>query len=458
MSNDCFDVAVIGGGVVGCAIARKLSHYQLAVCLIEGQPDVGMGTSKANTAILHTGFDATPGSLEATLLRRSYPLLRAYCDETGIAYRTNGALMVAWNQDQLARLPGIEENARRNGVSGIERQTPEQVHSLEPNLAADALGGLLIRDEGILCPFSPVLAFAMEAKSNDVQFFLGSHDRAIRRELHRHYIETDRQGIEARWVVNAAGLFSDEIDRLLGKSRFRVHPRRGELIVFDKFASALLRHTILPIPSEKTKGVLVCPTVYGNVLLGPTAEDIDEKENTETSGAGLASLLERGAFILPGLMSEEVTSTYAGLRAATEQKDYQIFIDAADGYACVGGIRSTGLSASMGIAEYVAESLEHGGLQLQPKPEVEQVRMPPLGEHQLRPYRNNSLIRMNTEYGRIVCHCEKVTRGELFDVFLTELPPANLDGLRRRTRCMQGRCQGFFCQAEIDALLRGQAS
>jgi glycerol-3-phosphate dehydrogenase len=451
-----FDVAVIGGGVVGCAIARNLAHFEIGVCLIEAQADVGMGTSKANTAVFHTGFDAAPGTLEATLLRRSYPLLRDYCDATGIAYQINGALMIAWNQEQLDRLPEIEANARRNGVDQVERLYADTVYAREPNLGPGVRGGLLIHEEGILCPFSPVLAFAAEAKTNGTRFYLNAPVQNIQRESDDYVIEANGQEIRTSWIVNAAGLFSDEIDRLMGQDRFRVAPRKGELIVYDKFASSLLQHTLLPIPSTKTKGVLVCPTVFGNVLLGPTAEDIDDKKDTETSVRGLASLLDKGKSILPGLMSEEITSTYAGLRAATRDKDYQIHIDGKDRYACAGGIRSTGLSASMGIAEYVVETMASSGLKLREKSVLETIKVPPLGEHQLRPYRNNALIRLNADYGRIVCHCEKVTRGELIDTFLTELPPPNLDGLRRRTRCLQGRCQGFYCQAEVDALLRGR--
>lgn len=449
-----YDVAVIGGGVVGCAIARNLSHYQLRVCLIEALSDVGMGTSKANTAILHTGFDATPGSLEATLLRRGYPLLRDYCDATGIAYRVNGGLMVAWNEEQLERLPAIEEQARRNGVDRIARQTTEQVYDREPYLAPGVRGGLLVEEEGIICPFSPVLAYALEAKENDVEFFFDAPVQSLEMVSNHWKVKTAGPAIEADWIVNAAGLRSDEVDRLLGHDRFHVTPRKGELIVYDKFAAPLLTHTILPIPTAKTKGVLVCPTVYGNVLLGPTAEDIDDKGDTATTAPGIASLLEKGRDILPALMEEEITATYAGLRAATEDKDYQLHIDEDGRYACVGGIRSTGLSASLGIAAYVVEGMASAGLALSEKETLEQVTVPPLGEHQVRPYRDDALIQSNSNYGRIVCHCEKVTRGELLAAFQTSLPPPHVDGLRRRTRCLQGRCQGFYCEAEIHALLR----
>ena len=449
-----FDVAVIGGGVVGCAIARKLSHATLRVVLLEARSDIGMGTSKANTAIFHTGFDAVPGSLEARLLRRSYPLLKAYCDATGIACRINGAVMAAWNSDQFERLPEIEANARQNGVTELEILSRDDVYRLEPRLGPGALGGILIRKEGIICPFSPVIAYAREAKKNGVAFMLCAPVTAIREAGRHKEISTPRGGVEADWIVNSAGLYSDEIDQFMGERRFRVTPRKGELIVFDKFAGALLTHTILPIPTAKTKGVLVSPTVYGNVLLGPTAEDIEDKTDTETTSQGLESLLAKGRGILPALMDEEVTACYAGLRAATEHKDYQVYVDGVRRYACVGGIRSTGLSASMGIAEYVAEAMQSAGLSLASKPHIGQITMPPLGEHQVRPFRDDARIRSHADYGRIVCHCEKVTRGELLDTFNTELPPPHLDGLRRRTRCLQGRCQGFYCLAEIRALLQ----
>jgi glycerol-3-phosphate dehydrogenase len=448
-----YDVAIIGGGVVGCAIARKLSHFDLHVCLIEAQSDVGMGTSKANTAIFHTGFDAVPGSLEATLLRRSAPLLQEYCGATGIAYQINGALMVAWNAEQLARLPKIEQDARRNGVTRVEPQSADQVYRLESHLGPGAMGGLLIHEEGILCPYSVVLAYAYEARRNGVHFIFNARVHAIDAHAEGHEVSTTGPQVRTRWLVNAAGLYSDDVDRCLDHNRFHVTPRKGELLIYDKFASSLLHHTILPIPTEKTKGVLVCPTVYGNVLLGPTAEDIEDKTDTSTSADGLAGLQVKGKFILPELVNEEVTATYAGLRAATEHKDYQIHFDAAGRYACVGGIRSTGLSASMGISEYVVEEMQSAGLACAEKAKRESVLVPPLGEHQVRPCRDEKRIGENPAYGRIVCHCERVTLGEVQEALRADPAPANLDGLRRRTRCLQGRCQGFYCQSQIKELL-----
>lgn len=452
-SISAFDVAVIGGGVVGCAIARELSHLSVKTCLIEAESDVGMGTSKANSAIFHTGFDSTPGSLEARLLREGYPLLKQYCEDTGIAFRITGAIMVAWNKKQFAELPLVEENARNNGITLEGRLSADDLYRREPNLAPGALGGLAIPGEGILCPFSPVIAFAREASKNGVSFFFSAPVISLQMDRQHTRLETTGYSIDTKWVVNAAGLYSDEIDQMAGKRRFQVSPRKGQLVIFDKSAASLVHHIILPVPTPKTKGVLLSPTVYGNVLLGPTAEDTDDKTDTETTEAGLHLLLQKGREILPGLLREEITASYAGLRAATDSKDYQIHIDFEHKYICVGGIRSTGLSSSMGIAKYVVETMQSAGLSAANKPHVETITVPPLGEHQLRPYRDKSVIRTNPEYGRIVCHCEKVTRGELLDACISEPRPTQVEGLRRRTRCLQGRCQGFHCQAEIEALL-----
>ena len=256
-------------------------------------------------------------------------------------------------------------------------------------------------------------------------------------------------------MVNAAGLGSDTVDRMFGGGGFTIRPRRGELIVFDKLARTLLRSILLPVPTARTKGVLVAPTVYGNVLLGPTAEDVPDRCEVATTAAGLRSLLAAGRRILPGLAAEEVTSTYAGLRAATEHSDYQIRVDAGRRYACAGGIRSTGLSASLGIAEHVAGLLEEAGLVLKPRPgpAASPPVMPYIGEAGVRPYQDAAAIAADPAYGQIVCHCERVTRGEIRDALASPVPPADLGGLRRRTRAGNGRCQGFYCGAAVSRLL-----
>jgi glycerol-3-phosphate dehydrogenase len=268
-------------------------------------------------------------------------------------------------------------------------------------------------------------------------------------------VEAGHVRLTTRFLVNAAGLRSDEIDRLVGHDGFTVTPRRGELIVFDKLARPLLQHIILAVPTGTTKGVLLAPTVFGNILLGPTAEDIRDKSDTSSTSTGLEFLRSEAERMLPQLLRHEVTAVYVGLRAATEHADYQLTVHAAEGYACVAGIRSTGLTASLAIAEHVRDLLGDAGLHLHAKSDVPSLQMPNISELRPRPYEQRERIADNADYGRIVCFCERVTRGEILDALASPIPPTDLDGLRRRTRVLMGRCQGFYCGAEVRALLGG---
>lgn len=463
MESDIFDVAIIGAGAVGAAIARELARYELSVALVEAAPDVGMGTSKASTAIWHTGFDAKPNSLEARLLRRGYGLMETFTAEVGLPVEHTGGLLVAWNPWQQAALPALLDNARQNGVTDARLVAADEVYRLEPCLGPGAAGGMLVPGEAILCTYSVPLACATQAVINGAALKLNHAVTGITTgpvgtgpEGH-HVLESPAGPVRCRYLVNAAGLYSEEINRLLGHAEFSVTPRRGELIIFDKLARPLVRHVILPVPEGKTKGVLISPTVYGNVLLGPTAEDLPRqsgsKTATDTTAAGLESLLAKGRAILPDLLNEDVTATYAGLRAATEHSDYQIYLHPEQRYVCAGGIRSTGVSASLGIAEYVVELLGQAGLKLKPKAEFKPVRLPNIGEAGLRPYQSAERIAADPRYGEIVCHCERVSLGEIIDATQAIIPARTLDGLRRRTRAMQGRCQGFNCHAALIRLL-----
>jgi glycerol-3-phosphate dehydrogenase len=454
-SGDVADVVIVGAGVVGTAIARTLAGFQLDCVLVEAAGDVGTGTSKANTAILHTGFDAKPGSLESRLLRRGSGLLREYAAAAGIPVERTGALLVAWTPEQVAALPAIEADARRNGYTAVRQVGAGGLYGREPQLGPGALGGLEIPDESIICPWTVPLAFATEAVGAGVRLRLGTSLTGAASGNGCHRLATTRGEVRARWVVNAAGLGSDTIDRMFGGDGFTIRPRRGELIVFDKLARPLLRSILLPVPTARSKGVLVAPTVYGNVLLGPTAEDVGDRGDTATTESGLESLLAAGHRILPGLAAEEVTATYAGLRAATEHSDYVISVDARRRYACVAGIRSTGLSASLGIAEHVVASLGEAGLPLRPRPGGPggpPPCMPYIGEAGRRPYQDAERIAADPAYGEIVCFCERVTRGEIRDALASSVPPTDLGGLRRRTRAMNGRCQGFYCAAAVSRL------
>lgn len=448
------DAVIVGGGVVGAAIARELSRFKLRCTLLEAGPDVGAGTSKANTAILHTGFDAKPGTLESRLVRRGAELLGDYASEVGIPVERTGALLVAWSPEEEAELDGIIERSHANGYRAIRRLGADELRRLEPHLGPGALAALEVPGEGIVCPFTTTLAYATEAVTRGCELRLGTPLTGVERLAGGGFrLRTGSGQLTTRYLINAAGLHSDEVDRMLGHERFTVTPRRGELIVFDKLARPLLDRIILAVPTKTTKGVLVAPTVYGNVLLGPTAEDVESKRDTASTAAGLAYLRREGERIVPALVEHEVTAVYVGLRAATEHTDYQLGVDATEGYACVGGIRSTGLTASMAIAEHVRDELAAAGLRLEPAAAAPAARMPCIGERFPRPYAEAERIARDPEYGRIVCFCERVTSGEIRDALESPIPPADLDGLRRRTRALMGRCQGFFCGARVAAML-----
>lgn len=449
------DVAVVGGGVVGAAVARELAGREhdgraLSVALVEARADVGDGTSKANTAILHTGFDATPGTLESRLVRRGHELLGAYAGQAGIPVERTGALLVAWTEEELAALPGLADKAVKNGYRECAIVGAPEVYRQVPALGPGVLGGLTVPGESIVCPWTTTLALATDALARGAAVLLNARVERVERFGDVIVLRTGRGPLRARWVVNAAGLGADAIDRMFGHDRFTVVPRRGELLVFDKFARPLANRIVLPVPGARGKGVLISPTVYGNVILGPTAEDLRDRADTSTSEAGFSSLLDKGRALMPALLEEEVTASYAGLRAATEHGDYQVHLDAGQRYLVLGGIRSTGLSASMALAEHAAALLAGAGLGTAvraglPAPP----RMPNIGEAFPRPYLRDDLIARDPAYGTVVCFCERVTAGEIRDALASPLPPADVDGLRRRTRAMMGRCQGFFCGAEI---------
>ena len=452
------DVAVIGGGVIGCAVARLLALDGRSVVLVERHHDVGAGTSKANTAILHTGFDATPGSTEARLVARGYELLLAHAPTVGVSIEETGALLVAWDDDQAAALDGIQSKALANGYRHTELIDSHEVRRLEPHLGPGLARGLLVPGEHLVDPWSTPLAFAHEAMANGAALMLRFTVDAVHiGPDHTTLRALDGRSVLARYVVNAAGLSGDEIHRHFGYDGFTIRPRRGELIVFDKLARPLLTRTILPVPTAHTKGVLVAPTVFGNVLVGPTADDIDDRTDTASTQRGLDDLLTKSRHILPELADVEVTAVYAGVRAATEHPDYHLSADRAGRYVCLGGIRSTGLTASMALAEEARGLLRSIGLDATPNADgggttqdrPVRIRMVPLGEAGPRPYQEADPARA---WGRIVCHCERVTEREITDACRGPLPATDVDGLRRRTRAVAGRCQGFYCSAEIAAL------
>ena len=449
------DVVIVGGGVVGTAIARELSQFELRCTLVEASADVGAGTSKANTALLHTGFDAEPGTLESRLVPRGRLLLAEYAERVGIPLERTGALLVAWNEEHLAAFPGIVERAQANGYDAIREVPIDELYRREPHLGPGATGALEVPDEGLVCPFTTPLAYATEAVLAGCQLLTRSPVTAVERFVGGFRLTVGQRTLTTRFLVNAAGLLADEIHRLVGYDGLTITPRRGELIVFDKLARPLVRHILLAVPTRTTKGVLLAPTVFGNVLLGPTAQDVEDKNDRSSTAEGLAYLRSEGERLLPQLLQHEVTAVYVGLRTATERKDYRI--ERNGRYVCAAGIRSTGLTASLAIAEHVRGELEAGGLELLPRDSTPAFRMPNIGEIELRPYADPEAIARDPDYGRVVCFCERVTLGEIRDALAAPVPAVDLDGLRRRTRALMGRCQGFYCGGHVQALLSGDA-
>ncbi len=461
------DVIVIGAGVVGCAIAREIagctsSGRPLRVTLVEARSDIGDATSKANTAILHTGFDATPGTMESAMVRRGYELLGAYAQQAGIPVEPIGAVLVAWDEEQLAALPSLLAKAEANGYPDAFLIDADEVNRRIPALGPGARGGLVVPGESIICPWTTPLAFATDALARGARVVLDTRVTGIDAGADTTTLTVDGPDgvgqLRARWVINAAGLGSDLLDAQAGHDRFHLHPRRGQLIVFDKQARDLVNVIVLPVPSKVGKGVLVSPTVFGNVMLGPTAEDFEDRTDTAITADGIAFLVDKGRAIMPALLEEEVTAMYAGLRAASDQPDFTVECDAGQRYVVVGGIRSTGLTASMALAEHVrglidaAEPLtERNDLPAPPQ-------MPMIGEAFTRPYQRADLIAADPTYGEVVCFCERATLGEIRDALASPLPPRTLEGLRRRTRAHLGRCQGFSCGARLQQLLDEGAS
>src|ERR1022692_4620299 len=346
------DVVIIGAGVVGTAIARTIAGYELTCVLVDAAGDVGTGTTKANTAILHTGFDTVPGSLESRLLRRGSGLLHDYARRAGIPVERTGALVVAWTDEQEAALPGIVGKAHRNGCLAVRLMATADLYRAERELGPGARGAVQVPGESIICPWTTPLAYATEALREGVRLRLGTRVTGVRSDVRGHQVATTGGALRCHWLINAAGLESDRIDAMLGGGAFTIAPRRGELIVFDKLARPLLGSILLPVPTARTKGVLVAPTVYGNVLLGPTAEDVADRTDTATTAAGLAATLHTvccsNAFVtkLNPLGSALAYSTYLG--GSADDYAYGIAVDTSGNAYTTGFTSSTDFPTTPG--------------------------------------------------------------------------------------------------------------
>jgi glycerol-3-phosphate dehydrogenase len=443
-----FQVAVIGGGVVGCAVLRAFALAGARAILLERGPDILSGASKANSALLHTGYDAPKDSLELTCVREGYD---AYLDiraRLNLSLVETSALMVAWTEAELAKLPELLAQAEANEVEGVIGLDRREVLRRTPNLSLDARGAVLIPGEHVIDPWSAPLAYALQAIANGAVVWRNCEVTGGELDDGRWRLETTQGVVNAEVVVNCAGLFGDLVESIVREAPFRITPRKGQFVVFDKSAASLVDTVILPVPTEATKGVLVAPTAFGNVLVGPTAEEQDDRDTAAIDTATLKMLARRAAEIVPGLADHPVTATYAGLRPATQFKDYQIEPLAERQWITVGGIRSTGLTGALGIGAHVRRLYERNFAPLKDITNPVWTPVPNLSENRPRPYQQGGS-------GEIVCHCEAATRGEIEAALAGPLPATDFGGLKRRTRCTMGRCQGFYCTWRIAQIAAG---
>ena len=442
------DVAIIGGGVVGCAVARRMALSGASVVLIEKAADILDGASKGNSAILHTGFDAPVDSLEWQCVQEGHQEYLEIHHSLNLPLLKTGAMVAAWTEEEEARFPGILEKAHKNKVQDVRQLSKSEIHQMEPQLSADVRAALYIPREYVIDPWSAPLAYLLQAVENGGQAVFNAEVTGGEFDG-THWIINTRQGqIRARYVVNCAGLYGDIVDnRCLGEAEFVIKPRKGQFVVFDKAANALINSVILPVPTKITKGIVLFPTIFGNMMVGPTAEEQEGRDDASVDSETLTALHKQALRMLPALEGIPVTATYAGIRPATERPEYRIRKVSERNWITLGGIRSTGLTAALGLARHVEQILATYGADFKEIVDPVVPQVPNLAEHLPRDCHQAG-------YGEIVCHCEMVTEREINKAMAGKLPAGSLSGLKRRTRITMGRCQGFYCSAKLAELTK----
>ena len=447
-----FDVAIIGAGVVGGMIARKLAEYKLSVCIIEKENDVAMGASKANSAIIHAGFDAKEGSLKAKLNVRGSEMMENVAKELGVKYIRNGSLVIGFNEEDKKTINELYSRGIKNGVKNLEILDAEKVKVLEPNISDDVLCALYAPTGAIICPYELTVAAIGNAMDNGVELFRNFEVKKIEKNNTGYIVYSKNDSVEAKYVVNASGVHADKIANMLGDNSFTITPRKGEYILLDKECGTLVEKTIFRTPSKMGKGILVTPTVDGNLLLGPTSVDIDDKENKSTTSDGFSNIIKEANENVSGILLNKTITSFCGLRATGNTGDF-IINSPAENFVNVAGIESPGLTASPAIAEYVADLLKTLGLEFINNDKYTPLRKPMHEFSGMSIEQKNEVIKKDSSYGRIICRCETVTEGEILNAIKTNPKPFDLDGVKRRTRAQMGRCQGGFCGPYIVDLL-----
>lgn len=446
-----FDVIIIGAGVVGGMIARELSRYELSVAIVDKGADVALGATRANSAIVHAGFDAKEGTLKAKLNVEGSKMMEKVASELGVKYKKNGSLVVGFNDEDRKTLEELLERGNKNEVEGLRLLTREEILEIEPNIGASVTVALHAPTGAIICPYELCMAAVGNAMDNGAELFLDFEVNKIEKTEGGYKVCSADKTLDAKFVINCAGVNSDDVARLVGDDSFSITARRGEYMLLDRECGDLVSHTIFRCPSNMGKGILVSPTVDGNLLLGPTAENLDNKTDVSTTASGLSKVRVQANEQVSGINMGKVITSFAGLRATGSTGDF--IINERDGFVNCAGIESPGLSASPAIAVYVAEILKDAGLEMTEKADFCPTRRPMHYFSSLSVDEKNEIIKERPEFAHIICRCETVTEGEILEAIRTNPKPRDVDGVKRRTRASMGRCQGGFCLPYVVELL-----
>ena len=449
-----YDIAIVGAGVTGAMTARELSKYNLRIALIEKCNDVAMGATKANSGIVHAGFDAAEGSLMAKMNVEGCALMPETCEKLHVPYKNNGSLVVAFSDDEMKHLEVLLERGKANGVPEISILSKEELLAKEPNLSPDSFGALYAPTAGIVCPYELTIAAAECAVSNGVEFIRNCEVKAVETTDDCITLETTQGRIEAKYIINAAGVYSDEIARMAGDDTISITARKGEYFLLDRATGSLVSHTIFQCPSKMGKGILVSPTVDGNLLVGPTAEDIEDKSNVATTNSGLNDVRKYAVKSVPAVNTRNAITSFTGLRAHAAAHEFIIGIsEKNERLINAAGIESPGLSSAPAIAKYIGEIVKSVFGDLEVKADYDDTREAPVRFRHMSDEERAELIKKNPAYGRIICRCETITEGEIIDAIKAPAGARDVDGVKRRTRAGMGRCQGGFCGSKVVEIL-----
>lgn len=449
MNQTAYDVAIIGGGVTGCAIARELSRYALSVCLLEKEEDVCSGTSKANSAIVHAGFDATPGSLKARMNVEGSRMMAELARELDVHYQQNGALVLCFAQEDMSRLQELYDRGVENGVEGMRILSGDEARALEPMLSENVVAALHAPTSAIICPFDLTIALAENACENGVDFIRNTRVCAVVREENGYALQTEHKTIRAHCVVNAAGVYADEINNMVSAHKLHITPRKGDYCLLDRDAGGHVSATVFQLPGKYGKGVLVTPTVHGNLLIGPSATDVQEKDWTPTTADELEDVIRKSALSVKEIPYRKVITSFSGLRAHEDGGDFVLGeVEDAPGFFNAAGIESPGLSSAPAIGAYMAQMVARK-LHAAQKAEFKARRRAIVRAAQLDFEARAALIRENPLYGNIICRCEQISEGEIVDAIHRPVGAVSMDDVKRRVRAGMGRCQGGFCTPRV---------